>query len=136
MNHVTGGGWWLLAQVSREDFGRGFRGATSQLSWTDLVPYAVAAVLAGGSIALYRWLKNRNDFAQACDDPKKLFRELCAAHGLDRASQRLLARLAHVWQYPQPAQVFVTPTAFEPERLPAAMQRKAAELKRLRELLF
>ena len=88
--------WWLLAQVSREDFGRGFRGATSQLSWTDLLPYAAAAILGGIGIAAYQWLKKRNDMNEPCDDPHKLFRELCGAHGLDRASRRLLARKAGV----------------------------------------
>jgi hypothetical protein len=127
---------WLLAQVSREEFGRGFRGATSQLSWLDLVPYAVAAIVGGVGIALCHWIKKRNDMTESCDDPPKLFRELCTAHRLDRPSRRLLANLAETWQFAQPAQVFVTPTAFEPERLPPNWQKKAAELKRLRERLF
>jgi hypothetical protein len=126
----------LLAQVSREDFGRGFRGATSQLSWTDILPYAAAAILAGLGFAVYQWIKKRNDMTESCDDPHKLFRELCAAHRLDRPSRRLLSLLARTWQFPQPAQVFLTPTAFEPERLPPVLQKKAAELNQLRERLF
>jgi len=58
---VLPGNIMLLAQVSREDFGRGFRGATSQLSWTDLVPYFAAAILGAIGISLYRWIKRRND---------------------------------------------------------------------------
>jgi hypothetical protein len=126
----------LLAQVSREDFGRGFRGATSQLSWTDLIPYAAAAIIAGVGFSLYRWIKRRNDMSEPCDDPPKLFRELCAAHGLDRASRHLLMRLSNAWGFAQPAQVFLAPHAFDIERLPPPLKKKAAELKRLRERLF
>jgi hypothetical protein len=126
----------LLAQVSREDFGRGFRGATSQLSWHDLIPYAAAAILAAVGISLYRWIKRRNDMTEPCDDPPKLFRELCGVHGLDRASRRLLWRLSQACGFAQPAQVFLTPGAFDADRLPPPLQKHAAELKRLRERLF
>lgn len=127
---------FLLAQVSREDFGRGFRGATSQLSWTDLIPYAAAAILAAMGISLYRWIKRRNDMTQACDDPPKLFRELCGVHELDRPSRRLLRRLSQAWGFAQPAQVFLTPNAFDADGLPPALRKQAAELQRLRERLF
>ncbi len=127
---------WLLAQVSREQFGRAFRGATSQLHWTDLIPYVLAAVVAGVSIAVYRYLKRRNDMSLWCNDSQKLFRELCLVHELDRRSQRLLGRLAEAWQFPQPAQVFLTPAAFERERLPEPLQASAAELDQLRKRLF
>lgn len=127
---------WLLAQVSREEFGRAFRGATSQLHWTDLIPYAVAAVLGVVGVALYRHLKRRNDMTLWCDDPHKLFRELCLVHELDRPSQRLLSRLAAAWQFPQPAQVFLTPAAFDRDRLPDSLRAKATELDQLRQRLF
>ena len=35
---------------------------------------------------------------ERCDDPHKLFRELCLAHQLDRASRRLLLHLADASQ--------------------------------------
>lgn len=127
---------WLLAQVSREEFGRAFRGATSQLHWTDLIPYAVAAVVGVASLALYRHLKRRNDMSLWCDDPQKLFRELCIVHQLDRSNRRLLARLAEAWQFSQPAQVFLTPAAFERERLPESLRSQAAELEGLHKRLF
>jgi len=34
----------------------------------------------------------RNDMSLWCDDPQKLFRELCFVHQLDRSNRRLLAR--------------------------------------------
>lgn len=135
MNATTCPGW-LLAQVSREEFGRAFRGATSQLHWTDLIPYAVAAVVGIVGAALYRHLKRRNDMSLWCDDAQKLFRELCLVHQLDRHSQRLLAQLADAWKFPQPAQVFLTPAAFDRERLPDSLRAKATELDQLRQRLF
>src|SRR5262245_13915332 len=99
----------LLAQVSREQFGRGFRGADSQRTWHDLVPYVVAAIVIGVGMAVYAHLKRRNDMTERCDDPHKLFRELCLAHQLDRPSRRLLLQLAEGINMGQPAQVFVTP---------------------------
>lgn len=126
----------LVAQVTREEFGRGFRGAASQRSVWDLVPYAAAFVSLLAGWSLYSFLKRRNDMTERCDDPHKLFRELCLVHKLDRASRRLLLLLAGAHQMAQPAQVFVTPAAFEATRLPAALRGQAAEIKRLRERLF
>lgn len=126
----------LLAQVSREQFGRGFRGASSQRHWTDVIPYAVALALMAAGWALVNYVRRRNDMTERCDDPHKLFRELCLAHRLDRASRRLLLHLAEAARLPQPAQVFLTPSAFDPARLPASLRSRADELERLRERLF
>ena len=126
----------VLAQVSREQFGRGFRGATSQLSWLDLIPYVVGAVLIGVGSAVYSHYNRRNDMTEWCDDPHKLFRELCLAHHLDRASRRLLLQLAGALGLAQPAQVFLTPTAFEAGRVPAVLRGRAEELRALKERLF
>jgi hypothetical protein len=126
----------LLAQVSREQFGRGFRGANSQRSWHDLLPYIVAAIVIGVGTAVYSHLKRRNDMTERCDDPHKLFRELCLAHQLDRPSRRLLLQLAEGLNLAQPAQVFITPSAFEPVRVPSALRGRIDEIKRLRQRLF
>ena len=126
----------LLAQVSREQFGRGFRGAASQRSWHDLVPYVVATIVIGVGTAAYSHLKRRNDMTERCDDPRKLFRELCLTHQLDWPSRRLLLQLADGHNMAQPAQVFVTPSAFEPVHVPVALRGKTDEIKRLRERLF
>lgn len=126
----------LLAQVSREQFGRGFRGAASQRSWHDLVPYIATAIAICVGTAIYSHVKRRNDMTERCDDPHKLFRELCQVHQLDRPSRRLLLQLAEGHNFAQPAQVFVTPAAFEPVRVPAALRGRIDEIKRLRERLF
>ena len=126
----------LLAQVYREDLGRGFRGATSQLKWTDFLPYIAATALMAGGFAIYAYLKRRSDMTVRCDDPKKLFRELCQAHGIDSRGRRLLWRLASAWNFAQPAEVFLTPAAFEPSRVPGDLRGRLDELKQLRSRLF
>jgi hypothetical protein len=126
----------LVAQVSREEFGRAFRGATSQLSWFDVVPYAVVFALMCAGMWAYSYHKHRNDMTERCDDPHKLFREMCQAHQLDRASRRLLLQLAAALNLTQPAQVFLTPAAFESVRVPAPLRGRIDDLKRLREQLF
>ncbi|HYO24159.1 MAG TPA: hypothetical protein VEQ85_04345 [Lacipirellulaceae bacterium] len=126
----------LLAQVSREDFGRGFRGATSQLSWLDFVPYIAVAAVIGAAWGATSYVKKRNDMSSRCNDPRKLFRELCLAHQLDRRSQRLLLELAEAFRLAQPAQVFLTPSAFDAARMPASLRGRAPEIALLRERLF
>ena len=126
----------VLAQVYREELGRGFRGATSQLHWTDFLPYVAATVLIGGGWALYSYLKRRNDMTERCNDPHKLFRELSQVHKLDRSHRRLLLQLAEALRFTQPAQVFLTPAAFEPSRVPVGLRGSVDELRRLRERLF
>lgn len=126
----------ILAQHYREDFGRGFRGASSQRSWHDLIPYVAVFTVVCVAWAAYGYMKRRNDMTERCSDPHKLFRELSQAHQLDRQSRRLLLALGHALNFAQPAQVFLSPAAFEPGRLPVALRGRADELKRLRERLF
>ncbi len=126
----------LFAQVYREEFGRGFRGATSQLHWTDVLPYAAGIALLVVGTAAYSRYKRWNDMSERCDDPHKLFRELSMVHQLDRPSRRLLLHLAEASKFPQPAQIFLSPSAFEPSRLPSSLRSRMDEVKRLRERLF
>jgi hypothetical protein len=129
-------GFHLLAQVYREDLGRGFRSATSQLRLTDVIPYAVAFALLVFAAWLAPYLRRRNDMSERCDDPQKLFRELSLVHQLDRSSRQLLWRLAEENRFAQPAQVFVTPTVFEPAHLPESLRGQLEDVKQLRSRLF
>jgi hypothetical protein len=126
----------LLAQVYREDFGRGFRGASSQRSWHDLIPYVAVFTVVCGGWAVYNYIKRRNDMTERCSDPHKLFRELSQVHELDRPSRRLLLSLSQALNFAQPAQVFLTPAAFDLNRLPVDLRGRAEELKQLRDRLF
>jgi len=116
--------------------GDNFPDSGERLNWSDLWAYGLAAIAAGIVTAVYMRVRNRNDMTQRCDNPWKLFRELCQVHGLDRASQRLLAQVAKARQFSQPAQVFLSPGALEPAGLPPGLRERADHLLRLRSLLF
>jgi hypothetical protein len=121
----------LLAEI-----GDNFPNSGKRLNWSDLWPYGLLAVVAAIVALVVIHVRDRNDMTVRCDNPWKLFRELCQVHGLDGASQRLLAQLARVRQFEQPAQVFLSPGAFEPAGLPPALRERADHLLRLRGMLF
>jgi hypothetical protein len=123
--------WALLAEI-----GDNFPASGRRLNWSDLWAYGLVALVAAVVAAAVIWLRNRNDMTRHCDNPWKLFRELCRVHELDRPSQRMLAQLAKVRRYAQPAEVFVRPAAFDLEGLPPAWRHERAALERLRGRLF
>lgn len=126
----------LLGRMLIAEIGDNFPDSGPRLNWSDLGAYGIAAVVAAIVAAIVMHLRRRNDMEQRCDNPWKLFRELCQVHELDRTSQRLLAQVARARGFQQPAEVFLTPAAFEPANLPASLRDKADALLRLRTQLF
>jgi hypothetical protein len=118
------------------EIGDNFPRSGKRLEWHDLWPYGVVALVAALVAAIVIKLRNSNDMTQRCDNPRKLFRELCLVHNLDRANQRLLAQVARARGFEQPAQVFLNPASFEPTGLPARLSDKAEQLGKLCSLLF
>jgi hypothetical protein len=118
------------------EIGDNFPASGPRLNWSDLWAWGIVAVVAALVAAIVMYVRNRNDMDEYCDNPGKLFRELCQVHKLDHASQRLLAQVAKARKFPQPAQVFLTPAAFEPSNLPASLRDKGEQLLRLRSQLF
>jgi hypothetical protein len=118
------------------EIGDNFPDSGKRLNWSDLWAYGIVALVAAVVATIVIQLRNRNDMSQRCDNPWKLFRELCLVHNLDRPSQRLLAQVAKARQYEQPAQVFLSPAAFEPAGLPPALRDRAEHLLKLRSQLF
>jgi hypothetical protein len=123
--------WVVLAEI-----GDNFPQSGKRLGWSDLWAWGIAAVVCGLVALIVLQIRKRNDMEQRCDNPWKLFRELCQVHNLDRASQRLLAQVARARRLPQPAQIFLTPSAFEPADLPPGLRERADQLLRLRGRLF
>ena len=128
-----------LAQMRNwRRLGDGLHRRRMRLDMEELLPYAIGIVLVGLCIwGIVLW-KRRNDTSLACDDPGKLFRELCQCHGIEGTNRRLLKRLVEASGMEQPAQIFVTPTAFRVDRLPELLQTEEAEqqLEDLRKRLF
>jgi hypothetical protein len=126
----------LAHQPLFAEIGDNFPNSGPRLNWSDLWAWGVAAIVAAIVAAVVMHVRRRNDMEEYCDNPWKLFRELCRVHNLDRASQRLLTQVAQARKFPQPAQVFLTPAAFEPANLPPGLKDKADQLLRLRSQLF
>lgn len=122
---------WSMAEI-----GDNFPRSGPRLNWSDLGAYGVAAVVGAIVTAVVLYVRRRNDMTVRCDSPRKLFRELCQIHGLDRPSQRLLASLARVRGHEQPSQVFLSPESFDAVDLPASWRPRAAHLRRLQIVLF
>jgi hypothetical protein len=134
MNHSN---WIVLAQYSRwKHLGDGLHRSGSRADLSDLLPFiialAVIALIAVVAVKIYK----RRDFSGHCDDPRKLFRQLCAAHELDFTDRRLLLRLATALKLPQPAALFLQPAAFAPADLPPQLRQEAAQIKQLGQQLF
>ncbi len=127
----------LLAQYSRwKRMGDGFNRSRPRMDLSDLIPFFIVLVVIGIAIAVGVQIYKRYDYSKPCDDPLKLFRQLCAAHKLNSSSRRLLLQLATAQEMPQPAALFVTPAAFRGSELPPQLQGEAEHIKALAHRLF
>lgn len=126
----------LFAQVSRwERLGDGLHRGRGRMDPADFIPLAILLAIAAIIVVVVIKLRRRNDMSVHCDDPQKLFRELSLAHNLDRASQKLLWRLAESLNLTQPAEVFVRPAAFDAQ-LPVELHDQEAAYHALQQRLF
>jgi hypothetical protein len=94
----------------------------------------VAVVVAATIVR--RLSKRRAARTFSTDSAAKLFRDLCAAHGISRSSRRLLQQLAEAHGVGDPATLFVEPRYFDSRKLPVELKASASELQRLCEKLF
>ena len=94
-------------------------GNRSQEMETDL--FGLLVVLAGMLVLVFfawgfsSWQKWRE--SRIVDSPRALFKELCAAHSLDRADRELLYEIAQWHQLADPVQLFVEPRLFQPSAM-------------------
>ncbi len=127
----------LLAQYSKwRRLGDGVRRSGSRTDLSELMPFFIVMVVIGIAIAVGVQVYKRYDYSKRCDDPLKLFRQLCAAHKLNFSSRRLLLQLATALEMPQPAALFVTPAAFRRSELPPHLQGEEKQISELAHQLF
>ncbi len=127
----------LLAQMSRwQHLGDGLHRRGSRATLGDMLPYLIGLVVVGIGVAIVMAIMRRNDMSQPCNDSGKMFRELSRAHGLGFSSRRLLSRLAKAVGLKHPAEVFLTPNAFNAQTLPPQLQAEAVRIESLRKRLF
>lgn len=127
----------IFGQLSHwQRLGDGFRSSANPWQMSELAPYlAGCGLVALVGLLVHLW-RQRNDMSLRCDNPRKLFRELCQAHRLDAQQRRMLLEVAEATCPHQPALIFLQPQAFAAERLPSSLVERTTELASLRERLF
>jgi hypothetical protein len=129
----------LMLLASREEMHRvwgRFDNERPGVSATQIL-IALTAILLLIVIALvWRAIKRRAERMFAEDSPAKLFRQLCAVHGLNHVHRRLLRQLAETRGVALPAALFVEPGYFDTQKLPPELQPFANELRLLQKRLF
>jgi hypothetical protein len=128
---------FLVAEVDRfRSLGSRFRGRSAELRGDDLLIGLLLLIAAIGLLHLLSRLLARQQRPRAFNKPKALFRDLCRAHALDRASRRLLWELARWRKLDQPGRLFLEPEHFEAPDLSTALKARGEELEALRDRLF
>ncbi len=129
----------LILLASREEMHRVWgrfdheRPGITTNQWFIAVCVIVCLLLA---TLIYRVASRRSSRMFSSESPAKLFRELCAAHGLSLSARRLLKRLAEARGLASSALLFVEPQHFDTQNLPAELRPCANKLRQLRERLF
>lgn len=101
--------------------------------------HMLVLVLIAVALAVVYWLAGRTGRPgreQRYDHPRALFRALCRAHGLDRASRRLLDQLARQQRLSDPARLFLEPERFEAVNLGASLKPRRHQFVALRDHIF
>ncbi|MEX2309403.1 MAG: hypothetical protein WD738_17520 [Pirellulales bacterium] len=98
----------------------------------------IAGLSALVALVLLIWLRGARPAHRhfEANSPRRLFHELCHAHGLRFSSRRLLKRLAAARGLAGPALLFIEPKYFDPSSLPPSLKPAANDLQRLRHQLF
>jgi hypothetical protein len=125
----------LLAEGRAADqFVKGFReGTLHKTANYDWLLFALAGLaVALAFYAFDRFWRNRAPGSRP--NERRLFQDLCRAHALDRASIRLLQRIARRSKVSQFAEVFLRPELFQGQS--AFSRRDQDRIERLRGQLF
>ena len=127
----------LLAQLSRtQGLGGNFRGPGARVDGGDMLMIAMLVLGAVGVIVLLSVLLRLQERRNRCNNPQKLFRDICRLHELDRKSRKLLTQLARHQDLEHPARLFLEPARFNPENVGAELGQHQREFDTLRGRLF
>ena len=124
---AQGTGWW--------EMGRRFREGSSALELDNLLILLTVVI----AVAISLWLLSRffqQDRQHPYRGPRRLFWEVCRAHGLNLLDAWLLWQLAKAHKLAQPASLFLDATCFAAEKLPGKLKRSQHRLENLRDRLF
>jgi hypothetical protein len=131
--------WSRLPLADMEVFrsmGSRFNPKRVRLDGSDLAIWI--CIIAGVTLVVFVLSKllSRQERIRRYSSPRGLFRELCKAHGLDRAERRLLMRLANHHQLEHPARMFLEDERFGLESLSGELRGQGSEIVRLHDRLF
>ena len=128
---------YLLADRSLfKDMGSGFRAKREHFDASDLFLWFGIVIGVFVVIGIIAKVVARRDKRQLYNSPRGLFRALCRAHGLDRPSRRLLARIARAQELTQPARLFLEPERYSEAKVSEQFREERAAIELLRKKLF
>ena len=127
----------LLAQAGRAaELSRNFRGSRARFGFGDVLIVVGIFIAVGALVWVLSQFLSRQDRTGRYNQPKRLFRQLCQAHDLDRASRLLLQRLARHQGLDDPARIFLEPERFNPVNVGRDLRDQQPRLDVLRGTLF
>jgi len=127
----------LVGQADRlQSMGNRFRGRSAEFNSDDLVTGLILVAAVALAVFILARLRARQEKRGTYNNPWALFRELCKAHQLDRASCRLLRELARSQRLDQPARLFLEPERYEPSQLSPQLAKQVEALRELRDRLI
>jgi len=88
------------------------------------------------AVALAVFFGNQFVYRRRHNSHPGLFAALCRVHGLDGNTRRLLRQVARSHNLAQPARLLTEPQWLDPVNLRGSVQRRRAELTKLRNRLF
>ena len=103
----------LLAQRTNwHSLGDRFSGDHLSLQTEDFVWAGVLVLFFGGLLGALKWLAYWDKMRRERPNPKRLFADLCDAHGLSEEDRDLLRAVAGENELTRPADLFVRPELF------------------------
>ena len=119
----------FFAQVTIEDFSRGFRNATRSSESPVLPGVIIIVSVAVASCLVWLLVGHLRDKKK----PLALFHDLCGLHNLGRRTEKELLHLARTHGVPDPAFLFVCPDLFhEIKSLEVSRAKNEKERERLK----
>ncbi|MEZ6138528.1 MAG: hypothetical protein R3C53_26900 [Pirellulaceae bacterium] len=95
----------ILAQTRIEAMNQAFRSPQSGNGYAVMIMIAIVATVFSLAAGIYVYYRRRSE--RVCHDPRKLFNELCRAHGLNSKQRRLLNNLAQARGVKDPSEVLL-----------------------------
>lgn len=126
----------LLADTNRfQSMGRQFRRGGSTLDLGQFLVWMAVVVLLVAAACIIAQRLARRQQPGYCSS-RRLFLDLCRAHGLDQKKRSLLRELARYQRLQQPARLFLEPDRFEAANLGSSLASRSGEIQRVRDTVF